>query len=134
MIIYTGKSTYNETTDPGQKKTVAIVKRLCKHLAGSHQTVYVDCFYTSLELMKELHDIDIYVTGTLMKNRIPRDLTIAKSTKVFKDMNRGDVRQHLYQYRSRGKTYKAGLVCWKDPDIVYCISNETDNVSQDKCT
>ena len=84
--------------------------------------------------MKELHDIDIYVTGTLMKNWIPRELTIAKSTKLFRDMNRGDVRQHLYQYQSRGKTYKAGLVCWKDCDIVYCISNETDSVSQDKGT
>ena len=134
VIIYTGKSTYNETTNPGEKKTVTIVKELCKSMQGSHRTVYVDRFYTSLDLLKELHDMDIYTTGTLMKNHIPKELTIPKTTKRFKEMNRGDMTHHLYQYRSKGKMCRAGLVCWKDRDIVYCISNETGTVDGDKCT
>ena len=134
VIIYTGKSTYNKTSNLGDKKTVAILKELCKCMQGSHRTVYLDRFYTSVDLLKELHDMDIYMTGMLMKICIPKELTIPKSTKRFKEMNRGDMTHHLYQYRSKGKMCRAGLVCWKDRDIIYCISNETGTVDGDKCT
>ena len=133
-INYKDNCTDVEVTNPGEKKTVAIMKELCKCMQGSHRTVYVNRFYTSLDLLKELHDMDIYTTGTLMKNRIPKELTIPKSTKQFKEMIRGDMIHHLYQYRSKGKMCRAGLVCWKDCDIVYCISNETGTVDGDKCT
>ena len=83
VIIYTGKSTYNETTNPGEKKTVTIVKELCKSMQGSHRTVYVDRFYTSLDLLKELHDMDIYTTGTLMKNHIPKGTYHTKNNKTI---------------------------------------------------
>ena len=125
---------YNEAVNPNEKKTVTVVKELCQHLAGSHRTVYVDRFYTSLELMKELQQMNIYMTGTMMRNRIPKELTIAKSGKEFKQMGRGDVKCHLYEYRLQGEMKKAGLVCWKDRDILYCLSNECDSVDFDDCT
>ena len=75
----------------------------------------------------------IYMTGTLMKNRIPKELTIAKTSKEFKQMSRGDYRYHLYNYELKGKTEQAGLVCWKDRDVVYCITNSTTTVDSDKC-
>ena len=31
IIIYTGKSTYQHTIDANEKKTVSIVKELCRH-------------------------------------------------------------------------------------------------------
>ena len=95
--------------------------------------MFIDRFYTSLDLVKELRKIDIYVMGTLMKNQIPSDLTIAKSSREFKEMNRGDFKHHLYTYEWNGQTEKAGLVCWKDCDIVYCISNTTNTTEKDKC-
>ena len=83
IIIYTGKSTYQHTIDANEKKTVSIVKELCRHLAGTHRTIFVDRFYTSIELMRELKQMDLYLTGTLMKNRIPKEMVIARSSREF---------------------------------------------------
>ena len=133
IIIYTGKFTYHEADNEKEKKTVQVVKQLCRHLAGSHQTIYVDRFYTSIELLKELKSMDLYVTGTVMKNRISRELTIAKSSKAFKEMDRGDFKKHLFVYRVGNEAHEAGLVCWKDRDVVYCITNETETTGADEC-
>ena len=71
VIVYTGKSTYT----PGiqgevmeEKKTVQIVTRLVEPFVGTHRTIYVDRFYTSIDLLKALRDRDLYVTGTVMAN------------------------------------------------------------------
>ena len=100
MIIYTGKHTFVESANQMEKKTVKIVKQLCKRFEGSHQTVYVDRFYTSIDLMKELQLMNLYITGTLMQNRIPSELTIGKTTKKFKEMQRGDYVRHRFSYMS----------------------------------
>ena len=90
VIFYTGKFTYNESLNQQDKKTVQVVKNLVRHLEGTHRTVYIDRFYTSIELLKELQKMDLYVTGTLMRNRLPKELTIAKTSREYKSMNRGD--------------------------------------------
>ena len=77
--------------------------------------------------------MDLYVTGTVMKNRISRELTIAKSSKAFKEMDRGDFKKHLFVYRVGNEAHEAGLVCWKDRDVVYCITNETETTGADEC-
>ena len=77
--------------------------------------------------------MDLYVTGTVMKNRISRELTIAKSSKAFKEMDRGDFKKHLLVYRVGNEAHEAGLVCWKDQDVVYCITNETETTGADEC-
>jgi hypothetical protein len=45
---------------------------------GSHRVVYVYRFYTSVELIKELEKMKLYMTGTVMSNRIPDRLRITK--------------------------------------------------------
>ena len=100
VIIHTGKHTYVESVNQTEKKTLQIVKQLCKHFEGSHRTVYVDRFYTSIDLMKELQLMNLYVTGTLMQNGIPSDLTIGRTTKKFKEMQRGDYVSHRFSYMS----------------------------------
>ena len=100
---------------------------------GTHRTVYVDRFYTSLDLLRELRKMNLYVTGTIMKNRIPSEVTIGKTSRVFKDMNRGDFKRHRYSYMENGKQECIGLVCWRDRDIVYCVSNEANTVEVDTC-
>ena len=133
VIVYTGKYTYHQSDSVSEKKTVQVVKQLCKEYAGSHRTIYIDRFYTSIDLLKALDEMDLYVTGTMMKNRIPKDLVITKSLKEFKQMSRGDFKRHTYNYTmndGRQKTY--GLVCWKDRDIVYCLTNRT-NTNEEGC-
>jgi Transposase IS4 len=55
----------------------------------------VDRFYSSIDLLKELEDMRLYTTGTIMSNRNPRDMTIAKNSKQFKELNRGDVVKNI---------------------------------------
>ena len=62
VIVYTGKHTYNESVNQADKKTVRVVKDLCKSWEGTHCIVYVDSYYTLLELLKELHKMKLYVT------------------------------------------------------------------------
>jgi DNA polymerase III epsilon subunit-like protein len=135
VIVYTGKTTiYQTDNNEEMKKTVQIVKKLCEPYAGSHRVVYVDRFYTSVDLMKELDKMDLYVTGTVMRNRVPKELTIAKTSKVFKEMQRGDFKNHSFSYiTDEGTIKQSGLVCWKDRDIVYCLSNNCSNTEKGSC-
>jgi hypothetical protein len=73
VLVYTGQYTYNNTIngDEETKKTVKVCKELCQPYKGSHRVVYVDHFYTSLELVKEMEAMKLYVTGTTMSNRVP---------------------------------------------------------------
>ena len=48
-------------------------------------------------------------------------------------MERGDFKNHLYRYEHDGIPYQYGLVCWKDSDMVYAMSNETNTRETDVC-
>jgi Transposase IS4 len=107
VIVYTGKTTkYNDNEIENEKKTVAIVKQLCKPYTGTHRTIYIDRFYSSIDLMKELGKMNLYVTGTVMKNRIPKEMVIRKGSPEFKSMERGDSRLHKYSYIMEDGTHK----------------------------
>jgi Transposase IS4 len=122
-IIYTGTHTYYEKDNNSLKKTVAVIKRLCTPFEGSHRTVFVDLFYTSLDLLKELDTMNFYVTGTVMRNRLPKELKNAKACREFKIMKPGDHKMHKYSYTTAdGNVKDYVLVCWKDRDIVYCLT------------
>jgi Transposase IS4 len=95
---------------------------------------YVDRFYTSLDLLKALDEMSLYVTGTVMKNRLPKELTITKSSKEIKNMMCGDYKKHGYSYTMANGIRKSyGLACWKDRDIVYCLSNRISTNEQGIC-
>lgn len=136
VIIYTGKSTYFPEADGVTKmKTVQIVERLVEPFVGTHRTIYVDRFYTSLDLLKSMEERGLFVTGTVLQNRIPAGIRILKSSRTFKDMNRGDVKLATVKYTVGGqRTGEAGLVCWRDRNIVYCLSNDMNNHEMDECT
>ena len=48
-------------------------------------------------------------------------------------MARGDYRRHKLNYKEGDDMLSAGLVCWKDRDIVYCLTNETSTEGEDIC-
>ena len=133
VMVYTGKHTYNESINQSDKKMVQVVKELCKNWEGSYRTVFVDRFYTSIDLLKELRKMNLFVTGTIMKNRIPSEVIVPKSSQTFKRMERGDFKRHTYSYMLNGKREKVGLICWKDRDMVYCVSNEANTQEIDSC-
>ena len=102
--LYTLESTHTlEMKIEETMKTVKVVTALCQPYRGSHRSIFVDRFYTSLSLMKALDQMDLYVTGTIMKNKIPAELRIAKSSHEYKRMNQGDFKAHTYQYTAEGK-------------------------------
>jgi hypothetical protein len=135
VIVYTGKTTY-QINPPNEvmKKTVSIVRDLCEQYEGSYRTVYVDRFYTSIDLLKELDKMNLFVTGTVMRNCIPKELTIAKTSNDFRSMTRGDHKRHRFTYQMADGTVKQyGFVCWKDRDIVYGLTNECNTLDVGSC-
>jgi hypothetical protein len=134
VLVYTGKFTYADTMSESSKKTVQVVQKLCEPFRGSYRTLYVDRFYSSVDLVKELEDMQLYTTGTILSNRIPRDMLIAKNSRQFKAMNRGDAVAHVLNYRTaKGEKKQAGLVAWKDRNMVYCVTNDTSTIPMDEC-
>lgn len=135
VIVYTGSSTY-DTADQQEekKKTVQIVERLVEPFVGTFRTIYVDRFYTSLDLLKMLEEKDLFITGTMLANRIPQNLRIPKTSATFKSMKRGDSVKCRVSFKTKsGGTSYAGLVCWRDRNMVYCLSNDTNNFESDVC-
>jgi hypothetical protein len=92
VVIYTGKTAYyvDQDSQADRLKTVQIVNRLVEPFVGSHRTIYVDRFYTSLDLLKSLEEKNLYITGTMLANQIPMGIRIAKTSTQFKQMSRGD--------------------------------------------
>ena len=134
VLVYTGKFTYQESTSESLKKTVQVVQQLVEPFRGSFRTVYVDRFYTSIDLLKELHEMKLFVTGTILSNRVPKNITIAKSSAQFRQMERGDAVKHVFHYKDKsGETQKAGIVLWKDRNIVYSMTNDTTTSTMDTC-
>ena len=89
VVIYTGKSTYTTTDDQEKMKTVQVVERLVEPFVGTHRTIYVDRFYTSLELMRTLADKNLYLTGTMLANWILQAIRIAKTSNCLPKYEKG---------------------------------------------
>ena len=65
---------------------------------------------------------------------MPKDLRIAKTSRDFKQMKRGDYKYHCLHYQTseaQDEYHNAGLVCWKDKNMVYCLSNDTGTKEED---
>jgi len=134
VVVYTGQSTYNQSDTESNLKTVQVVQKLCENYRGSFRTVYVDRFYTSVDLLKQLEDMNLYVTGTMLSNRIPQSIHRAKSSKAFKTMRRGEFIKHSFNYKTlKGERKRAGLVQWKDRAPVICLTNDTSTIPTDTC-
>ena len=132
MIVYTGR----DMTDiqDGSKKTVAIVRKLVDKYKNTFRHVFVDRFYTSFDLLSTLETDGLKMTGTVMSNRLPMGVRIAKNSKQFKDMRRGDGESFKLVYKSEKEEDRtAGLVVWKDSSMVYCLSNGCDNYTYETC-
>jgi hypothetical protein len=97
VIVYNGAATYN-ISDAQDKKTVKVVKQLVERYNNTHCTLYIDRLYTSIDLMKVLDKVNLDVTGTVMKNRLPKEVVIANSSKEYTQMTRGSFKSNRYTY------------------------------------
>ena len=77
------------------------------HCKGTYRGIKIDRYYISIELAIELEKIDLSTTGTIMKNRIPKELRW--NAKKGRKMERGQFHKHLYQYKTDNGTVKNGL-------------------------
>ena len=66
-----------------------------KHYAGTYRSVKIDWYYTSIELAVEFEKLQLYTTGTVMTNRIPKELCSTK--KKARDTPTSDYDRHAYQ-------------------------------------
>jgi hypothetical protein len=135
VVIYTGKSTYISSDQQEKKKTVQVVEQLVEPFVGTYQTIYLNRFYTFIDLLKLLTNRQLFLTGTVLANRIPLSIRTATTSFAFKKMNRGDaIKCRLKYTTTKGATSHAGLVCWRDRNMVYCLSNDTNNFEFDECS
>jgi hypothetical protein len=96
--------------DDEDTKNIKVCKELCKPYKGSHRVVFIERFYSSIELVKELLEkMSMYVTGTILANQVPAHLKISKRSREFREMDRGYFKKHSYQYTKRWKCIKYGF-------------------------
>lgn len=109
--IYAGKKA--RATEDGLSSRVVL--DLCHPLLDNrNHVVYMDNFFSSVALWKELHGFGTYSVGTLRPNR--KDYPPAlKDMALLKNLNRGD----YHSASSDGIT----VTVWKDTKDVSFISN-----------
>ncbi|XP_047103633.1 piggyBac transposable element-derived protein 4-like [Schistocerca piceifrons] len=83
---------YHGRNDKLDNSASAVVKRLLGSLQGKGHTVYVDSFYTSVQLAKELARANTGLVGTVMPNRkgLPKALKegkLKKGEQIFRRKN-----------------------------------------------
>jgi hypothetical protein len=83
-IVDTGAITYGDDNNKDVKRAVQVAKALVKNCQNTYCCIFVDCFYTFLDFLKAMDKMNLYVTGTVMKNCLPKEVIIPKSTKEFK--------------------------------------------------
>jgi hypothetical protein len=71
----------------------------------------------------------------MLANQIPQGIRVAKTSQTFKQMKRGDALKCRVRFRTKGgQESQAGLVCWRDWNMVYCLSNDSNNFEFDECS
>lgn len=129
---YFGKN----TTSRLERQDLSVTSRIVLHLVNKIKSTYGDIeglhvfcdrYYTNLEVAKELYDLKVHITGTIMKNRLGlpdqvRPKTKKKNTPPLK-LKKGDI-------KSFRKEDKYHVLLWKDSNDVTMLSTLYDNTTQ----
>jgi hypothetical protein len=71
----------------------------------------------------------------MLANQIPQGIRLAKSSTGFKQMKRGDALKCKVCFRTESREVsEAGLVCWPDRNIAFCLSNDSNDFQFDECS
>lgn len=119
FVIYQGSNTFPIESSQGFSLCESAVICLTQSLVPGH-VVYIDRFFTTVKLVDALNVAGIRFTGTIMKNRIPKNTELPE-VKAFKKEERGACVKVVREDKSISLCY------WKDNNVVSLISsNEAD--------
>lgn len=95
LRVYVGKNEVNENrSNHGHSYDVCL--QLMEKLLGEGRTLFIDNFYTSVQLCKDLLDKNTYVCGTLRTNRKrnPKSVTLKKIKKgeIYGEQNEDGIK------------------------------------------
>ena len=111
--IYTGKSTSGQPSENGLGYDV--VMRLLTPLLHQGYHLFVDNFYTSIKLIKDLFHLGTPGCGTTVQNRRSFPVTMKDGKKWARKKNRGDMR-----WTRDGSCL---IMQWKDSKVVTVLSS-----------
>lgn len=104
--IYTGKQEYGAELGLGEK----VVSNLTCKLEGTKFHICFDNFFTSVKLMENLFQKDIFATGTIRANRKGLPTCARQKKKLKKHEHNWCVKDHV------------GYVQWQDTKLVHVVS------------
>ena len=107
----------------------AVVLRLCQTLHPG-TCLYFDRFFTTLNLLDRLSSLQMYGTGTIQKNRIPKPCSSKIDEKSFQKKPRGNSISVVRQDSSKPPL---AITAWLDNKVIYMASNHEGIPDEDEC-
>ncbi|GBL80675.1 hypothetical protein AVEN_225328-1 [Araneus ventricosus] len=128
FIFYEGKGTDVESL--ADTSDLDLGGKIALKLSDSLQpwsSIYVDRYFTSELLFDILLNREVFATGTLMKNKVPK-LTELQTDRDMKRNGRGSVDQIVRNDK------RCCLVKWFDNRGVLLLSTESGKLPMEKCS
>lgn len=125
FIFYQGKQTFPTLTDMGFGLGESAVLRLTESLTPGH-IIYHDRFFTSVKLIVSLYERGFLSTGTINKNRIPKEARL-KSDKDLNKIGRGTSDMLVHHDE------KFALIKWMDKKGITMMSSAHGTDPTDMC-
>lgn len=125
LEIYVGKDTVPQEVMRSLGLGAGIVQTLCRTIE-SECVLYTDQFLSSLKLAEHLNqsDKEIYLTGTVMMNRIG---TVASKLKTDRQLERGEWDEKVRSDEN------VCVLKWKDTKAVTMLSTSVGNTPANTC-
>ncbi|XP_060846158.1 piggyBac transposable element-derived protein 3-like [Rhopalosiphum padi] len=127
IFIYQGKKTTIDHDDCEFSLTLA--ESVVWHLSETvppKTCLYFDRYFTTEKLVQILLKKNFFSTGTVMKNHLPKNITLM-SDKAMMKSNRGTSKQYVREDK------KMVLVKWFDNKPIHLLSSESDKEPKDTC-
>lgn len=127
FIIYQGETTF-KPTPPHLKLGLggAVISNLCDSLAMG-TNIYCDRYFTSINLIDFMLTKQIYVTGTVMRNRIAAEVAKLSNDKILMKKGRGSCDVLVRQDK------KLAVVKWFDNKPIIMASSAHAKSPEDIC-
>ncbi|CAG4974391.1 unnamed protein product [Colias eurytheme] len=123
--IYQGDTTFPEIRQMGFGLGEAAILRLTEALVPGHH-IFFDRYFTTIKLCDELLNKGFHATGTIMRNRLPKNCMMEED-KIFMKKQRG-----YCEIKTRADG-KMAVTRWMDNKPVVMLSTRLSNTHADEC-
>ena len=128
FVVYQGAKTFTVDHDHGP---MGLGGSVIMHLSARLQpgtSLYCDCFFTNVRLLDAMLERNIYVTGTVMKNRILKEVrSKIVDDKTLAEQGRGSAALLVRQ------DHKVCFVKWHDNKAITLLSSKHGIEPTDTC-